>query len=188
MRAWNKDVHIPPINQPLDKIANAITLFHIQLGAERQLSPKLGTQLAEPRSKTQLRCCHRWWWQARLGDGLLPCQRHKMTNIAVLEKGWLGGGNTGETLDCPRQLSTRRHGNIRARARTWPGLSKELNYNVMFSPRGVMHMAHTEGDLKKIARRHNANRLQGVTLEFLTREQVKELPHHQYITERPLSV
>ena len=99
-----------------------------------------------------------------------------MTNIAVLEKGWLGGGNTGRNTTIVRAnyLQDESTGIYAHALKLWPGLSKELNYNVMFSPRGVMHMAHTEGDLKEIARRHNANRLQGVTLEFLTREQVKE--------------
>ncbi len=103
-------------------------------------------------------------------------KEHKMTNIAVLEKGWLGGGNTGRNTTIVRAnyLQDESTGIYAHALKLWPGLSKELNYNVMFSPRGVMHMAHTEGDLKEIARRHNANRLQGVTLEFLTREQVKE--------------
>ena len=103
-------------------------------------------------------------------------KEHKMINIAVLEKGWLGGGNTGRNTTIVRAnyLQDESTGIYAHALKLWPGLSKELNYNVMFSPRGVMHMAHTEGDLKEIARRHNANRLQGVTLEFLTREQVKE--------------
>ena len=103
-------------------------------------------------------------------------KEHKMTNIAVLEKGWLGGGNTGRNTTIVRAnyLQDESTGIYAHSLKLWPGLSKELNYNVMFSPRGVMHMAHTEGDLKEIARRHNANRLQGVTLEFLTRKQVKE--------------
>ena len=103
-------------------------------------------------------------------------KEHKMTNIAVLEKGWLGGGNTGRNTTIVRAnyLQDESTGIYAHALKLWPGLSKELNYNVMFSPRGVMHMANTEGDLKEIARRHNANRLQGVTLEFLTREQVKE--------------
>ena len=99
-----------------------------------------------------------------------------MTRIAVLEKGWLGGGNTGRNTTIVRAnyLQDESTGIYAHALGLWPGLSKELNYNVMFSPRGVMHMAHTEGDLKEIARRHNANRLQGVELEFLTPRQVRE--------------
>ena len=103
-------------------------------------------------------------------------KEHKLTNIAVLEKGWLGGGNTGRNTTIVRAnyLQDESTGIYAHALKLWPELSKELNYNVMFSPRGVMHMAHTEGDLKEIARRHNANRLQGVTLEFLSPEQVKQ--------------
>ncbi|MBO90203.1 MAG: sarcosine oxidase subunit beta [Rickettsiales bacterium] len=103
-------------------------------------------------------------------------KEHKLTNIAVLEKGWLGGGNTGRNTTIVRAnyLQDESTGIYAHALKLWPGLSKELNYNVMFSPRGVMHMAHTEGDLKEIKRRHNANRLQGVTLEFLSPEQVKQ--------------
>mgnify|MGYP001450841733 FL=1 len=103
-------------------------------------------------------------------------KEHRLTNIAVLEKGWLGGGNTGRNTTIVRANYLQDESTeIYAHSlKLWPGLSKELNYNVMFSPRGVMHMAHTEGDLKEIARRHNANRLQGVTLEFLSPEQVKQ--------------
>ncbi len=103
-------------------------------------------------------------------------KEHKLTNIAVLEKGWLGGGNTGRNTTIVRAnyLQDESTGIYAHALKLWPELSTELNYNVMFSPRGVMHMAHTEGDLKEIARRHNANRLQGVTLEFLSPEQVKQ--------------
>ena len=103
-------------------------------------------------------------------------KEHKLTNIAVLEKAWLGGGNTGRNTTIVRAnyLQDESTGIYAHALKLWPDLSKELNYNVMFSPRGVMHMAHTEGDLKEIARRHNANRLQGVTLEFLSPEQVKQ--------------
>lgn len=111
-----------------------------------------------------------------LATAYYMAKEHKITRIAVLERGWLGGGNTGRNTTIVRanylqDESTK----IYAHALDiWPKLSKELNYNVMFSPRGVMHMAHTEADLKEIARRHNANRLQGVDLEFLTPQQVKE--------------
>ena len=110
-----------------------------------------------------------------LATAYYMAKEHKITRIAVLERGWLGGGNTGRNTTIVRanylqDESTK----IYAHALDlWPKLSKELNYNVMFSPRGVMHMAHTEADLKEIARRHNANRLQGVQLEFLTPQQVK---------------
>ena len=111
-----------------------------------------------------------------LATAFYLASRYDMKNIAVLEKGWLGGGNTGRNTTIVRAnyLQDESTGIYAHALNLWPELSKELNYNVMFSPRGVMHMAHTEGDLKEIARRHNANRLQGVTLEFLSPEQVKQ--------------
>ena len=111
-----------------------------------------------------------------LATAYFLAKEHNLTKIAVLEKGWLGGGNTGRNTTIVRANYLQDESTaIYAHAlNMWPGLSRELNYNVMFSPRGVMHMAHTEADLKEIARRHNANRLQGVDLEFLTPQQVRE--------------
>ena len=57
----------------------------------------------------------------------------------------------------------------------WEGLSRELNFNVMFSQRGVLHLAHTVHDLHEVRRRLHANRLNGVDSEFLTPEQIKRL-------------
>ncbi len=97
-------------------------------------------------------------------------KEHKLSRIAVLEKGWLGGGNTGRNTTIVRANYTQNESNtLYAHAMNlWRGLSDDLNYNVMFSPRGVMHLAHTEHDLKQFSRRHHANRLAGVELEYLT--------------------
>ena len=57
----------------------------------------------------------------------------------------------------------------------WESLSQELNYNVMFSQRGVMNVAHSLSDLRETARRINANRLNGIDSEFLTPAQIKEI-------------
>ncbi|MDH3661503.1 MAG: sarcosine oxidase subunit beta family protein [Alphaproteobacteria bacterium] len=102
-------------------------------------------------------------------------KEHGVTNVAVLEKGWLGGGNTGRNTTIIRSNylwdeSARIYDHA---VKLWEGLSKELNYNVMFSQRGVMHLAHTVHDLQEVSRRSHANRLNGVDSEFLTTEQVK---------------
>ena len=102
-------------------------------------------------------------------------KEHGITNVAVVDKGWLGGGNTGRNTTIVRanylqEASTGVYGHS---LKLWETLSQELNYNVMFSPRGVLHMAHNEHDLKEIARRHAANRLLGIDLEFLNPRQVK---------------
>jgi len=95
---------------------------------------------------------------------------HRITNVAVLEKGWLGGGNTGRNTTIIRsnylfEESSRLYDHA---LKLWKGLSEELNYNVMFSPRGVLMLAHTVHDAH-IAKRHvHANRLNGVDNEWLT--------------------
>ena len=101
-------------------------------------------------------------------------KEHGVTNVAVLEKGWLGGGNTGRNTTIIRSNylwdeSARIYDHA---VKLWEGLSQELNYNVMFSQRGVMHLAHTVHDLQEVGRRSHANRLNGVDSEFLTTEQV----------------
>ncbi len=101
-------------------------------------------------------------------------KEHGVTDVAVLEKGWLGGGNTGRNTTIIRSNylwdeSARIYDHA---VRLWEGLSRELNYNVMFSQRGVMHLAHTVHDLQEVSRRSHANRLNGVDSEFLTTERV----------------
>jgi sarcosine oxidase subunit beta len=100
-----------------------------------------------------------------------------ITNVAVLEKGWLGGGNTGRNTTIirsnyltPESIALYDHAVTR-----WEGLSRELNFNVMFSPRGLLHLAHHVHDLQEIGRRGHANRLAGIDAEFLTPAAVKRL-------------
>ena len=102
-------------------------------------------------------------------------KEHGVTNVAVLEKGWLGGGNTGRNTTIIRanylqDESTALYGHA---LRLWNGLSQELNFNVMYSKRGVLSLIHTEHELKEMARRHHANRLNGIDLEFLSPDQCK---------------
>jgi len=104
-------------------------------------------------------------------------KRHGLTNVAVLERGWLGGGNTGRNTTIVRSNylwdeSARLYEHA---LKLWEGLSQDLNYNVMFSQRGVLNLAHNQHDLREISRRINANRLNGVDSEFLTPEQIKEM-------------
>ncbi len=104
-------------------------------------------------------------------------KNHGITNVAVLEKGWLGGGNTGRNTTIIRSNylwdeSARIYDHA---VKLWEGLSQELNYNVMFSQRGVMHLAHNVHDLQEVKRRLHANRLNGVDSEFLTPAQIKQI-------------
>ena len=94
---------------------------------------------------------------------------HGIADVAVVEKGWLGGGNTGRNTTIVRSNYLRDEA---ARLydfalELWPGLSRELNFNVMFSPRGVLNLGHTLQEMRDIERRVNANRLNGIDGEVL---------------------
>jgi len=102
-------------------------------------------------------------------------KEHGVTNVALLEKGWLGGGNTGRNTTIIRSNylwdeSTAIYDHA---LKLWEGLSQELNYNVMFSPRGVLMLAHTIHDIQVFKRHVHANRVNGVDNEWLTPAQCK---------------
>jgi sarcosine oxidase subunit beta len=103
-------------------------------------------------------------------------KEHGITDVAVIERGWLGGGNTGRNTTIVRSnyLWDESAQLYEHALKLWEGLSAELNYNVMLSQRGVMNLAHNQHDLREISRRVNANRLNGVDSEFLDARQVKE--------------
>lgn len=97
-------------------------------------------------------------------------KEHGLANVAVLEKGWIGGGNTGRNTTIIRSNylydeSVRLYDHA---LKLWEGLSQALNYNVMFSARGVMMLAHNKHDVQSLKRHIYANRLNGVDNEWLT--------------------
>ncbi len=98
-------------------------------------------------------------------------------DVAVVEKGWLGGGNTGRNTTIVRSnyLWDESAALYEHAMKLWEGLSSELNYNVMFSQRGLLHLAHSVHDMQEIGRRGNAIYLNGIDSEFLTPQQVKEM-------------
>ena len=101
---------------------------------------------------------------------------HGMRNIAVLERGWLGGGNTGRNTTIIRSnyLWEESAALYDHALKLWKDLSQVLNYNVMYSARGVMMLAHNVHDVQVSKRHVHANRLAGVDNEWLTPEQAKE--------------
>ncbi|MEQ9333514.1 sarcosine oxidase subunit beta family protein [Thalassobaculum sp.] len=104
-------------------------------------------------------------------------RNHGITNVAVLEKGYIGGGNVGRNTTIVRSnylLDGNNHFYEHS-LKLWEGLSRELNYNVMFSQRGVLNLAHSDGQMDAYARRGNAMRLNGVDSELLDREDVRRL-------------
>ena len=102
-------------------------------------------------------------------------REHGISNVAVLEKGWLGGGNTGRNTTVIRSnyLQDESAAIYEHALKLWEGLAEELNYNVMYSPRGVMMLAHSVTDIQ-IGKRHiHANRLNGIDNEWLTPAEAK---------------
>jgi len=110
-----------------------------------------------------------------LGAAYYLAKKYGITNVAVLEKGWIGGGNTGRNTTIIRSnylYDESAHLYDHA-VKLWDGLSQELNYNIMYSKRGVMMLAHNVHDVQSLQRHINANRLNGVDNEWLTPEQAK---------------
>lgn len=101
-------------------------------------------------------------------------KEHGIANVAVLEKGWLGSGNIGRNTTIVRSNYMLPQNNrfYEWSMKLWEGLSQDLNYNVMFSQRGVLNLAHTPSQIDDYARRGNSMRLQGIDAELLSREEV----------------
>ncbi len=104
-------------------------------------------------------------------------KEHKIPNIAVLEKGWIGGGNTGRNTTIIRSnyLWDESAKIYEKSLKLFEDLSLELNYNIMFSQRGVINLAHNLHDIREVNRRINANFLNGIDSEFLSPAQIKEI-------------
>src|ERR1700746_1568374 len=102
-------------------------------------------------------------------------REHGITNVAVLEKGWLGGGNTARNTTIIRSnyLVDESAALYEHSLKLWEGLTAELNFNLMLSQRGVLNLAHTLHDVREGVRRVNANRLNGVDAEWLEPAEVK---------------
>src|SRR4029077_5570724 len=101
---------------------------------------------------------------------------HGMTNVAVLEKGWLGSGNIGRNTTIIRSnyLLPGNTPFYEWSMKLWEGLSQELNFNTMVSQRGILNVFHSDPQRNAYARRGNAMRLAGVDAELLNRDQVRE--------------
>jgi len=101
-------------------------------------------------------------------------KEHGIANVAVLEKGWLGGGNTGRNTTIVRSnyhLDPNAHF-YEFSLKLWESLSQELNFNVMYSARGVLNLVHSPADMDAAIRRGNAMRLNGIDAKFLSRDEI----------------
>lgn len=103
-------------------------------------------------------------------------KEHGVTNIAVIEKGWIGGGNVGRNTTIVRSnymLPANTHFYEKS-MQLWEGLEQDLNFNVMVSQRGIINLFHSDPQRDAMARRGNAMRLAGVDAEMLTPAQLKK--------------
>ena len=115
-----------------------------------------------------------------LATAFYLAKNHGIKNVAVLEKGWIGGGNTGRNTTIVRSnylLDDNAHF-YEWSLKLWHQLSQELNYNVMFSPRGVINLAHTEGQRDQMFQRGNRMLLNGIDAEWMSRSEIaRHVPH-----------
>ncbi len=102
---------------------------------------------------------------------------HGIRNVAVLEKSWIGGGNTGRNTTLVRSNYRQKplHDFFEFGLKMWEHLSDELNYNVMFSPRGALMLGHSDSDMTMLAQRGDAMRVDSIDAELLSRDQVAKL-------------
>jgi heterotetrameric sarcosine oxidase beta subunit len=101
-------------------------------------------------------------------------KEHGIRNVAVLEKGWLGGGNTGRNTTIVRS-NYMMPGNTmfyERSMRMWENLSRDLNFNVMFSQRGQYNLCHSPAQMDAARRRGNIMRANGIDAELLNRADV----------------
>ena len=104
-------------------------------------------------------------------------KNHGMTNIAIVEKGWLAGGNMARNTTIIRSnyLWDESAAIYEHALKLWEQLPEELDYDFLFSQRGVLNLAHSLGDVRDSVRRVEANRLNGVDAEWLTPEEVQKV-------------
>jgi sarcosine oxidase subunit beta len=112
---------------------------------------------------------------------------HGITNVAVIEKGWIGGGNAGRNTTIVRS-NYLLPGNIpfyEHSLKLWEGLEQDLNFNVMMSQRGIINLYHSDSQRDAYARRGNALRLHGVDAVLMDRAALeKELPYLDFDNAR----
>jgi sarcosine oxidase subunit beta len=104
-------------------------------------------------------------------------KNHGITNVAVIEKGWLAGGNMARNTTIIRSnyLWDESSRIYEHSLKLWEGLEDDLGYPILFSQRGVLNLAHSLQDVRDSVRRVNANRLNGIDAEWVDPQQVKEI-------------
>src|SRR6188508_357866 len=104
-------------------------------------------------------------------------KEHGITNVAVLEKGYIGSGNAGRNTTIIRSnyLLPGNEAFYELSMKLWEGLEQDINYNAMVSQRGVLNLYHSDAQRDAFARRGNAMRLHGVDAELLDRDGVRRM-------------
>jgi sarcosine oxidase, subunit beta len=102
---------------------------------------------------------------------------HGIRNVAVLERGWLAGGNMARNTTIIRSnyLWDESSGIYEHSLKLWESLSEDLDYDILFRQCGVLNLAHNLQDVRDSVRRVNANRLNGIDAEWLDPQQVREV-------------
>ena len=102
---------------------------------------------------------------------------HGIKNVAVLERGWIGGGNTGRNTTIVRSnyRQPALHNLFEFSLKLWEGMSDNLNYNVMFSQRGALFLGHSDSDMIRLAERGDAMRCMGIDAELMSKAQLRKL-------------
>ena len=111
-----------------------------------------------------------------LASAYYLAKEHGLRNVAVLEKGWIGGGNTGRNTTIIR-TNYMIEGNTdfyEFSLKLWEALSRDLNYNIMVSQRGQYNLVHSDAQMEAATRRGNLMRLNGIDAELLDRETLRE--------------
>ncbi len=104
-------------------------------------------------------------------------KEHGITNVAVLEKGWIGGGNVGRNTTIVRSnymLPPNTHFYEKS-MQLWEGLEQDFNFNAMVSQRGVVNLFHSDPQRDAFARRGNAMRMAGIDAELVGPEELKKM-------------
>jgi len=116
---------------------------------------------------------------------------HGITNVAVLEKRWIGSGNAGRNTTVIRSnyLLAGNNPFYEWSMKLWEGLEQDLNYNAMVSQRGVLNLYHSDAQRDAYARRGNAMLMHAVDAELLDTEGVRKmLPFMDFENDRPSSI
>ena len=104
-------------------------------------------------------------------------KEHKITNVAIIEKGWIGGGNVGRNTTIIRSNYMHDENGLFSEfgMNLWRNMSQDLNFNVMFSPRGIINLAHSDAQMNAYSRRGNSMRLNGIDAVLLNRDEVRKI-------------